>query len=479
MQKRTILLSGATGYVGKLLLPELTKKYTQVKCMSRNPKTFANSLPANASAVFGDTGNPKSLKKAMKGVTDAYYLVHSLGESDNFEELESNSAKIFGTEALQAGVQRIIFLGALSQDNQIETSAHMSSRHKVGQILRESGVPTIEFRASVIIGVGSMPFEAVRALVERLPVMVTPRWVRQELQPISARDIKNYLIAGLDIEAKNSIIEIGGSDVVRYQDLMKTYGQVRGLKRAMVPVPVITPRLSSHWLKLITPAHYKIGRRIVESAVHRSVVVDNTASIFNIKPIGVTQSIKETLIDEESSFSFLDTQPNDQTQKGLVGTRFVEKRIKQVNAEPDTAFKIATQIGGKYGWFWLTWLWAFRGFIDRIFGGVGMRKGRPEILKEGDQLDFWTVIRVSNNRLTLGADMRLPGEAAFDIQVQKAPNGGSLLIHTVSFNPKGWFGHLYWFVLYPIHALVFNNMVKKMARKINSSAPLSKTVQQK
>lgn len=454
--------------MGGLLLPDLQRKYQRVKCMTRNPESLDKILVGNATAVFGDTSDLESLTKAMDGVDDVYYLVHSMSDSDDFEELESQSASNFGTAVAKAGVKRIIFLGALAQGDSETTSKHMSSRHKTGEILRDSGVPTIEFRASVIIGAGSMPFEAVRSLVERLPIMVTPRWVRGELQPISARDLKDYLIAALEIEPTSRVIEIGGSDVVRYQDLMKMYSDIRGLKRFMIPVPVITPRLSSHWLRLVTPAHYKIGSRIVESAVHRSVVSSEMASkLFDIKPLSTRAAIEAAILDEESTFSFLDEKGKAKDYKRQVGTRFVEKRMRRIISEPDNAFQIASRIGGDYGWFWQSWLWTLRGWIDRMAGGVGIRKGRSENLEVGDTLDFWRVVRISDNRLTLAAEMRLPGEAVFDVHVYETPSKVFILEHTVAFNPKGWAGYLYWFALYPLHSLVFRKMLNKMAEEID------------
>jgi uncharacterized protein YbjT (DUF2867 family) len=468
LKNKTILLTGATGYVGGLLLPDLQRKYRNIKCMTRHPESLDENLVGNASAVYGDTSNLESLIKAMEGVDDAYYLVHSMADSDDFEELEAQSARNFGAAAAKAGIKRIIFLGALSQSENEESSKHMSSRHKTGEILRSSGVPTIEFRASVIIGAGSMPFEAVRALVERLPVMVTPKWVRGELQPIAARDLKDFLVRALELEPVSRVIEIGGSDVVRYQDLMKMYSDVRGLKRFMIPVPVITPRLSSHWLRLVTPAHYKIGRRIVESAVHRSVVSSDTAStLFSIKPLGTRAAIETAIQDEESSFSFLDEKGKGHDYKNQVGIRIVEKRTRRLGKEPDAAFQIASKIGGDYGWFWQSWLWTLRGWVDRCVGGVGIRKGRSEHLRVGETLDFWRVERISENRMTLSAEMRLPGDAVFDIHIYESPAKESILEHTVSFNPKGWGGYIYWFALYPLHALVFRKMLNNMTAEIN------------
>jgi hypothetical protein len=298
--------------------------------------------------------------------------------------------------------------------------------------------------------------------------MVTPKWVRGELQPIAARDLKDYLVRALELEPVSRVIEIGGSDVVRYQDLMKTYSDVRGLKRFMIPVPVISPRLSSHWLRLVTPAHYKIGRRIVESAVHRSVVGSESASkLFDIKPLGTRAAIEAAIQDEESSFRFLDQEGKANDYKTQVGTRFVEKRTRRVETEPAAAFRIASRLGGDSGWFWQSWLWTLRGWIDRAVGGVGTRKRRPEYMRVGETLDFWRIERIWDNRLTLSADMRLPGDAVFDVHVYETPTQEFILEHTVAFNPKGLAGYLYWFVLYPLHALVFRKMLDSMAAEID------------
>ena len=465
-----IVLTGASGYVGQLILQDLVEIADEVRCMTRRPESLDPILPEGAIAVKGDTFEPASLDVVLEGATVAYYLVHSLGESEDFADLEATSARNFGQAAKRAGVQRIIYLGGLAQESaESSASGHMASRHKVGDILRESGVSVTEFRASTIIGAGSMPFEAVRALVERLPIMVTPKWVREELQPISARDMRKYLIAGMKDQPGSHIYEIGGADVVRYQDIMRMYARSRGLLRVMIPVPVITPRLSSHWLRLVTPAHYRIGRRIVESAVLKSVVTDDSARRFNIECLDTETAIKVAIKDEDKDLKFLDLYPNSKGFKTQEGTRFVERRVVKANVEMNQASKIAKSVGGQNGWFWGNSLWQIRGFLDRLVGGVGYRKGRPEgELSEGDAIDFWTVRRVSPDRLTLSADMRLPGEALFDMKIRETDKSVYIDM-TVSFNPRGWIGYAYWFALYPIHALVFNKMMSALERRVASS----------
>jgi len=466
----TIVLTGASGYVGQLILHDLVEVADEVRCMTRRPESLDPILPEGAIAVKGDTFEPVSLDVVLEGATVAYYLVHSLGESGDFADLEATSARNFGQAAKRAGVKRIVYLGGLAQKSTSnDASGHMASRHKVGVILRESGVPVTEFRASTIIGAGSMPFEAVRALVERLPIMVTPKWVREELQPISARDMRKYLITGIQDQPGSHIYEIGGADIVRYQDIMRMYARVRGLRRIMVPVPVITPRLSSHWLRLVTPAHYRIGRRIVESSVHKSIVIDDSAKRFNIECLDTETAIRIAMEDEDNDLKFLDLYPNSKGFKTQEGTRFLERRVVKANVEMNQAAKIAKSVGGQNGWFWGNSLWRIRGFIDRIVGGVGYRKGRPEgELSEGDLVDFWTVRRVSPDRLTLSADMRLPGEALLDFKIREADKSVYIDM-TVSFNPRGWIGYAYWFALYPIHALVFNKMMSSLERRVASS----------
>jgi len=291
-----IAIVGATGYVGGLLTEALIQADESPVCVSRRrPKR----LSERAKWRHGDVMDRESLASALKGIDVAYYLVHALGDPGNFAELEQQGANNFTIAAEAAGVRRIIYLGALAQEEG-GLSPHIASRHAVGEILRSSTVPTIEFRASIILGAGSMPFEAIRVLVERLPMMVTPRWVRNPVQPIAARDLANYLLAAAEEEStENHIYEIGGSDQVTYRDLLAGYAKARGLRRVMIPVPLITPRLSSLWLRLITPATYRIGRRIVASALHDSVVASDRAERrFKIRPMSASVAISTALADE-------------------------------------------------------------------------------------------------------------------------------------------------------------------------------------
>ena len=291
--ERLILLTGATGYVGGRLLTRLESEDRRVRCLVRSPADFKRVLGANTERVAGNVLDRSSLGAALRGVGTAYYLVHSMGSSDPFEEADRDAARNFGAAAKAAGVERIVYLGGLGSDAE-DLSPHLRSRHEVGDILRESGVRVIEFRASIVIGAGSISFEMIRALVERLPVMVMPKWVNVPAQPISIADLLEYLVAALDLPGgESTVYEIGGADRVSYADLMREYALLRGLHRLMIPVPVLTPYLSSLWLALITPVYARIGRKLIESIVHPTVVHDDSArAAFGVRPMNVREAMR-------------------------------------------------------------------------------------------------------------------------------------------------------------------------------------------
>lgn len=422
-----------------------------------------------------DLGDQRQIDSAMTGASVAFYLVHSLNESNDFEQREYESATNFARSAARNNLSKIIYLGALAKESS-NASPHMRSRHKVGEILRDSGIPTIEFRASVIIGAGSMPFESIRALVDRLPVMIIPRWVRQPLQPIAASDLRKFLLkANEPSVSRSQIVEVGGANAVSYLDLMRLYAKARGLRRMMINVPFVSPSLSSHWLRIFTPAHYQVGRRIVDSSMHDSVVVNNPSADFDIEPMAVSRAVDNALSEESNNLEFLDQVKVEESDglnifRSQFGTRFIEQRTISMDVSKRTAVAILKNTGGEHGWHWATWLWKLRGVLDRTVGGVGYRESSHETqLKPGNQLNFWTIQRVEYDRLTLSADMRLPGEAIFDLRVMDSnddQNESSTLVHTVAFNPKGLAGYAYWFLLFPIHTLVFNRMIKSAASKL-------------
>lgn len=460
---------------GGRLLPLLAESGRNVRCLVRHPERLAGRVPAGVEVVAGDVFDADSLAAAMRGVHCAYYLVHSLGASGDFEEQDRRAADLFASAASAAGVRRIIYLGGLGVDTP-ELSPHLRSRHEVGARLRAHGVPVIELRASIIIGSGSLSFEMIRALVERLPVMVTPRWVRVTAQPIAIGDVLGYLLGTLALPAgePGRIIEIGGSDRVSYGDLMREYARQRGLRRVMIPVPLITPRLSSLWLGLITPVYARVGRKLIDSLRHSTVVRDDTAlRLFDVRPAGVREAIASALRNEDAEFArthwsdALSSSGGHAHWGGLrVGSRLVDSRRRFVEAAPEAVFAAVERIGGKTGWYYADWLWTCRGWIDLLVGGAGMRRGRrdPYRLCEGDALDCWRVLTVERpSLLRLSAEMKLPGRARLEFEVRPVP-GGAELIRTATFAPLGPAGLLYWYGIWPLHRFVFEGMLRGIAR---------------
>jgi tryptophan-rich sensory protein/uncharacterized protein YbjT (DUF2867 family) len=431
-------------------------------------------VPAGVEVTRGDLLEAESLHSALAGVEAAFYLVHSMGATGNFQEQDRRAAENFGAAARAAGVKRIIYLGGLSGETH-DMSAHLQSRQEVGEKLHASGVPVIEFRASIIIGSGSLSFEMIRALVERLPVMVMPRWVRVTAQPIAIGDVLAYLRAALVMDVRGSLtIEIGGPDRVAYGELMREYARQRGLRRLMIPVPLLTPRLSSLWLGLVTPLYAQVGRKLVDSIRYPTVVRDDTArSRFSIRPVGVREAIALALRNEDAGFAqtrwsdALSAAGSAHRQWGgtRLGSRLVDSRSIGVAASPAKAFAIVEQIGGTAGWHYANWLWTLRGWLDLLVGGVGMRRGRrdPERLRAGDALDCWRVEFIEpGQQLRLVAEMKVPGRAWLDFEVQ-ASDSGTQLRQTAMFDPLGLWGLAYWYGVWPLHQLVFAGMLRGIA----------------
>lgn len=380
-----ILLTGATGYVGGRLLRALEQDGRKVRCLARHPEALLRRVGPTATVVPGDVLDPESLCAAMKGVHTAFYLVHSMSSKEGFEEEDRRAATAFGAAALRAGVKKVIYLGGLGQGDGL--SAHLRSRQEVGRILLESGTPTIEFRASIILGSGSFSFEMIRALVERLPIMITPRWVSTPTQPISIEDVIAYLIQAIDLDVKESrIFEIGGADRVSYGQLMKEYARQRGLKRLMVPVPVLSPRLSSLWLGLVTPVFARIGRELVDGLRNETVVQDESAlHVFTVRPRGVRESLQRALVKEDRDFAetrwsdAFSSRGSERKWGGVpFGRRFVDSRTMHISHTPEATFQAVERLGGATGWYFANWIWSLRGLIDLAVGGVGMRRGRRD-----------------------------------------------------------------------------------------------------
>ena len=475
LDRRVVLLTGASGYVGGRLLAALRARGEVVRCLARRPEFLRPRVDSQTEVVRGDVCEPATLAPALDGIDTTYYLVHSMEAGRAFEAQDREAATAFGAAARAAGVRRIVYLGGLGQGDRL--SAHLASRQEVGQILRDSGVPTIEFRASVIIGSGSLSFELVRALVEHLPVMTAPRWVRTPAQPIAIEDVIGYLVQARDAPAGGSrIYEIGGRDVVSYADLMREYARQRGLRRWILPVPVLTPRLSSLWLGLVTPLYARIGRELIEGVRNPSVVRDDRAlHDFSVRPRGVGEAIARALAHEDRDLAatrWSDALASTRRRPGWggvrFGSRFADSRELLVDAPEAAAFAPIRRIGGRQGWYHAGWLWRLRGALDLLSGGVGLRRGRrdPERLTPGDAVDWWRVEACEPDRLLrLAAEMRLPGRAWLVFEVSPRGRGGTRIRQTALFDPAGLLGYLYWYALWPVHQYVFAGMLRAIGKR--------------
>ena len=483
-----VLLTGVTGYIGGRLVGVLTTKGFSVRCLARNLEYARSRAGDQVECIQADLLNPQSLAAAMDGIHTAYYLVHSMGSGESFEAEERRAAENFGRAAEHAGVRRIVYLGGLGDDHE-KLSTHLRSRHRVGEVLRTFSLQVIEFRASVVIGSGSLSFEMVRALVERLPVMITPRWVSVLTQPIAIGDLLKYLIAGLDVEVEgHAIFEIGSTDQVSYSDLMKEYARQRGLRRLMIPVPFLTPRLSSLWLGLVTPLYARVGRKLIDGIRFSTVVKDYTAlKHFDVRPLGIGEAVASALRNEDQEFA--ETRWSDSfsvagsIQEGKpvrFGNRLVDSREVRVELSPEEAFAPIRRIGGQAGYYYADWLWGLRGFLDLLVGGVGTRRGRrdPEWVRVGDTIDWWRVeCFESHQRLRLWAEMKLPGRAWLEFEVQ-GHKKTSTIRQTAIFDPLGFFGMAYWYATYPLHQLVFPGMLRGIvsaACRVHHSHQMNKT----
>jgi uncharacterized protein YbjT (DUF2867 family) len=395
-----ILLTGATGYVGGRLRLALEAAGRPLRCMARRPDHLRDRVGPATEVIAGDVHEPASLGPALRGVDTAYYLIHSMANAGDYAARDREGAEAFAAAARDAGMRRIVYLGGLGRGDRL--SPHLASRQEVGRILRESGVSTIEFRASIVIGSGSLSFELVRALVEKLPVMVTPRWVATPTQPIGIEDLIAYLVAALDLETDDSVVyEIGGPDRVSYGDLMREYARLRGLRRTMLRVPVLTPGLSSLWLGLVTPLYAAVGRELIEGVRNETVVHDDRAlRDFPVRPRGIREVLARALANEDRELAAtrwsdaLSAQRAPREWGGVTfGTRRVDSRAVLVRCPPEAAFRPIARIGGATGWYYGNALWRLRGLLDLAAGGPGLRRGRrdPAALVAGDTLDFWRV----------------------------------------------------------------------------------------
>jgi uncharacterized protein YbjT (DUF2867 family) len=467
---RPILLTGATGYVGGRLLRVLAERGEHVRCFTRRPAALTDRVPAGVEIEGGDCLDADAVERACRGVGVAYYLVHSMGVGAEFEARDRAAAEAFGRGAHAAGVERIVYLGGLA-DEAATLSPHLRSRLEVGRILRESGVACVELRASIVLGSGSLSFELVRSLVERLPVMVTPRWVETPAQPIAITDLLEILVRARDVAP--GVYEIGGAERTSYQGLMREYARQRGLRRWMLRVPVLTPQLSALWLGLVTPVFARVGRHLIESIRAATVVKRPCHQLFGVTPRSVSEAIAEALANEDREYA--ETRWTDALSSAALsprrfggadfGRRLVDARELLVPASPEAVFAAVERIGGESGWYAYDWLWRLRGALDLIVGGVGLRRGRthPTRLHVGDVVDCWRVEALERGRrLRLRAEMKLPGRAWLDFEVEPAASGARLR-QVASFDPRGLAGLAYWFSIYPAHAFVFRDMLRGVA----------------
>jgi len=472
-----ICLTGATGYVGGRLAPQLLDAGHTLRCLVRDGRKL-DSRPWRSrpgiEVVEVDLNDAERVLEQLRGCEVAYYFVHSMEATGHeYAERDRRLASTFAEAARQAGVQRIIYLGGLGELGD-QLSEHLSSRREVERCLGSAGVPVTTLRAAMIIGSGSASFEILRYLVERLPVMITPRWVKTQCQPIAIRNVLHYLVACLaEPRTVGQTLDIGGPEVVNYRQLMDTAAAEMGLRpRWIVPVPFLTPRLSSLWIHLVTPLSYRIARPLGEGLRNRVVCRDDLAhQLMPQTLLGVRQSISAALgklktAEVETAWSDAGVVPGDPDWAG--GKVFVDQRSVDVPTSADALFAAICKVGGGHGYYAADWLWRLRGAMDRLIGGPGLRRGRrhPSQLCYGDALDFWRVTDIDQPRhLALRAEMKLPGDALLEFRLEPAPEGRTRLIQIARFRPRGLLGLAYWYAVLPLHAFVFNGMLKGIARE--------------
>ncbi|WP_371650203.1 MULTISPECIES: SDR family oxidoreductase [unclassified Streptomyces] len=481
-----VLVTGATGYIGGRLVPELLDANYRVRCLARTPRKLRDHPWAGrVETVRGDVTDAESVGAALRGVDVAYYLVHSLGAGPGFEETDRSAARIFAEQAAAAGVRRIVYLGGLTPVGvpQEDLSPHLRSRAEVGRILLDSAVPTTVLRAAVIIGSGSASFEILRHLTERLPVMITPSWLSNRIQPIAVRDVLRYLVGSARMPADvNRTFDIGGPEAFTYEQMMRRYAAVAGLPhRLILKVPMLPPRPSSHWIGMVTPVPRALARPLAESLRHEVVCHEHDIARHVPDPPGTPigfdeaielalRRIKEANVATRWSSAALpgapsDPLPTDPDWAG--GSLYTDRRERVVDASPEALWQVIEGIGGENGWYSFPLAWAVRGWLDRLTGGVGLRRGRRDAarLRVGDSLDFWRVEEITRpHLLRLRAEMRLPGLAWLEMYAEREPDGRTRYHQRALFHPHGLLGHAYWWSVSPFHAVVFGGMARNITR---------------
>ncbi|WIM95616.1 SDR family oxidoreductase [Actinoplanes oblitus] len=475
------LVTGATGYIGGRLAPRLVEAGHHVRCLTRSAGRLRDvPWAGQVEIVEADLADPASLRPAFDGVEVAYFLMHSLGQPD-FERRDREAAANFAAAARAAGVRRIIYLGGPEPPPGDRPSPHLRSRAEVARILLASGVPTAVLRAPVIIGSGSASFEMLRYLTERLPAMITPRWAENLIQPIAVRDVLRYLIdaAGLPPEVHRGF-DIGGADVLSYADMMRRYARVAGLpRRIILPTRVLSPWLSAHWVGLITPVPNAIARPLVASLVHEAVARENdlAALLPGPAPLGFDEAVRLALgrirdAEVETRWSTASgrdaaAEPLPSDPKWSGGSVYLDERSREVHAPADRLWRVIEGVGGENGWYSFPLAWSVRGWLDRLAGGVGLRRGRRDQhrLRVGEALDWWRVEELEPGRLLrLRAEMRVPGRAWLEMRAEPDGDGGSVYRQRAVFLPRGLAGHLYWASVRPFHGIVFSGMARNIAR---------------
>lgn len=479
---KRILITGATGYVGGRLTPRLLDAGYQVRVLVRDPTQLqGRAWLDRVEVIQGDALDPETLAEAMKDIQAAYYLIHSMSKSEDFQQRDLATAHAFGQAGQEAGVKRFVYLGGLG-DPEHSLSLHLQSRHAVGKTLAEYGVPVIEFRAAVIVGSGSAAFEMMRYTVEGLPTLFCPTWVNTRIQPISVRDVLDYLSAALKLpEAQvggHRIVEIGGADILTYHDMMRGYAKARGLRRKMLMAPFLPLNFCAAFLHWITPIPASLAYALIEGIRNEVVVRDSAAKTLfpDIQPRDYATSLEralarittdqvETTWSDAQVSALSDTTPvRLTTSEGLL----FERRRRNTSASPEAVYRVFTGLGGKRGWLYANWIWLVRGIIDRMVGGVGFRRGRrhPNELRVGDALDFWRVEALEPGRLLrLRAEMKVPGLAWLQFHVVPLSPQKCLVVQTAFFEPKGLPGLAYWYLLYPIHGFIFSALISKIVER--------------
>lgn len=471
---KTVLITGATGYIGRRLTQRLlTGGRHRIRLLVRNPRKVQVSVADRVDIRTGSTFDTASLTAALEGVDTAFYLIHSMGEKDDYRRLDRESAENFRRACVAAGVRRIIYLGGLGVRH--SASKHLLSRIETGEVLATEPhrIDTIWFRAGVIIGSGSASFEIIRNLAQKLPVMVTPRWVRTRTQPVGIEDVLSYLEQAIDLDYRGALTVDIGSDPLSFQDMIIQAARVMGLRRFLFPVPVLSPRLSSYWLILFTPVPYRLASALVEGLKSETVLQNDHAARYfpAIRPLDYRTAVQAALIEMEhnqvvsrwcdsSGLQACDITDFDDPAGAIL--RDIRIVPFSQGASQEAVFHSACRLGGEHGWFRYNALWRLRGLIDKLLGGYGLSRGRRQTgeLRVGDAIDFWKVVDLrANKRLLLYAQMKLPGQAWLEFDVQP-----DQLVQTAHFIPRGLLGRLYWYSIIPLHNLVFADLARAVVR---------------